>query len=83
MRILDKNMNRFFPFLGNENSIIFAPPEIKAEVAQLVERNLAKVEVASSRLVFRSLKRLLVNGYLLLGRNLPIANSNSLITFFA
>jgi hypothetical protein len=26
----------------------------QAEVAQLVERNLAKVEVASSRLVFRS-----------------------------
>ena len=29
---------------------------INAEVAQLVERNLAKVEVAGSNLVFRSLK---------------------------
>jgi hypothetical protein len=42
---------------------IFAPAKknntlksIFAEIAQLVERNLAKVEVASSNLVFRSKK---------------------------
>ena len=34
----------------------FLQPIIQAEVAQLVERNLAKVEVAGSSLVFRSLK---------------------------
>jgi hypothetical protein len=36
-----------------------------AKVAQLVERNLAKVEVASSRLVFRSVKNpLFLRGFL-------------------
>ena len=34
--------------------VIFAAANANAEVAQLVERNLAKVEVASSNLVFRS-----------------------------
>jgi uncharacterized protein YijF (DUF1287 family) len=38
----------------------FQPLRAAAEVAQLVERNLAKVKVASSRLVFRSI-RLIVN----------------------
>ena len=33
---------------------IFAFTKTNAKVAQLVERNLAKVEVASSNLVFRS-----------------------------
>ena len=33
---------------------VFLPPNSKAEVAQLVEHNLAKVGVASSSLVFRS-----------------------------
>ena len=34
---------------------VFLPPISQAEVAQLVEHNLAKVGVASSSLVFRSL----------------------------
>ena len=34
---------------------VFLPPIFKAEVAQLVEHNLAKVGVASSSLVFRSI----------------------------
>ena len=34
--------------------IVTRKPETLAKVAQLVERNLAKVEVASSNLVFRS-----------------------------
>ena len=33
---------------------VFLPPISQAEVAQLVEHNLAKVGVASSSLVFRS-----------------------------
>ena len=35
--------------------LIFAPVKQNAEIAQLVEHNLAKVRVASSSLVFRSL----------------------------
>ena len=34
--------------------LIFAPVKQNAEIAQLVEHNLAKVRVASSSLVFRS-----------------------------
>jgi hypothetical protein len=34
--------------------VTFASTKKQAKVAQLVERNLAKVEVASSNLVFRS-----------------------------
>ena len=34
---------------------VFLPPISQAEVAQLVEHNLAKVGVASSSLVFRSI----------------------------
>ncbi len=33
---------------------VYLHPQSQAKVAQLVERNLAKVEVASSNLVFRS-----------------------------
>ncbi len=36
---------------------VFLPPISQAEVAQLVEHNLAKVGVASSSLVFRSIHR--------------------------
>ncbi len=36
---------------------VFLPPISQAEVAQLVEHNLAKVGVASSSLVFRSTKK--------------------------
>ena len=36
------------------NPVVLSLPPLNAEVAQLVERNLAKVEVASSSLVFRS-----------------------------
>ena len=36
---------------------VFLPPISQAEVAQLVEHNLAKVGVASSSLVFRSIRR--------------------------
>ncbi len=39
---------------------IFAFTKTKAKVAQLVERNLAKVEVASSNLVFRSKNKSLI-----------------------
>ena len=38
-------------------NVLFAPPVrrlLQADIAQLVERNLAKVEVASSSLVVRS-----------------------------
>ena len=38
--------------VGNRKGPIFAP--VNAEIAQLVEHNLAKVRVASSSLVFRS-----------------------------
>jgi hypothetical protein len=40
----------------------------RAEVAQLVERNLAKVEVAGSNLVFRSTKNFLPCGGFFLGQ---------------
>ena len=39
---------------------------INAEVAQLVERNLAKVEVASSSLVFRSISLQEIEGFFVL-----------------
>ena len=57
-RNFEKNLNKACPF--PESDLIFAPAirnngsGSNAEVAQLVERNLAKVEVASSSLVFRS-----------------------------
>ena len=42
-------------FARNKKRLIFAPANTKyAEIAQLVEHNLAKVGVASSSLVFRS-----------------------------
>ena len=47
----------FIFYLGNHFFCIFAPSKVRnvpAEVAQLVEHNLAKVRVASSSLVFRS-----------------------------
>jgi hypothetical protein len=37
---------------------VLSLPPLNAEIAQLVERDLAKVEVASSNLVFRSTKSL-------------------------
>ncbi len=37
---------------------VLSLPPLNAEIAQLVERDLAKVEVASSNLVFRSNKSL-------------------------
>ena len=40
--------------LVESKKIVFLPPISQAEVAQLVEHNLAKVGVASSSLVFRS-----------------------------
>ena len=39
--------------VGDSNEVIYTK-RIKARIAQLVERNLAKVEVASSNLVSRS-----------------------------
>ena len=41
-------------WLLNENSLSLHPLNLNAEIAQLVEHNLAKVRVASSSLVFRS-----------------------------
>ena len=43
-----------FFFADIQKWYIFASPKQNAEVAQLVEHNLAKVRVASSSLVFRS-----------------------------
>ena len=40
--------------LEESKKSVFLPPISQAEVAQLVEHNLAKVGVASSSLVFRS-----------------------------
>ena len=45
-------------------SLIFAPvKKIHAEIAQLVEHNLAKVRVASSSLVFRSFYEMIAITY--------------------
>ena len=40
---------------GRKKKTNFAPVKLHAEIAQLVEHNLAKVGVASSSLVFRSI----------------------------
>ena len=47
--------------LANKRKVFIFAPVLKpnAEIAQLVEHNLAKVRVASSSLVFRSLLRML------------------------
>ncbi len=50
--ILEKNLKILFADI--QKWYIFASPKQNAEVAQLVEHNLAKVRVASSSLVFRS-----------------------------
>ena len=46
--------NIFLRMLEESKKSVFLPPNSQAEVAQLVEHNLAKVGVASSSLVFRS-----------------------------
>ena len=46
--------NSIILFADIQKWYIFASPKQNAEVAQLVEHNLAKVRVASSSLVFRS-----------------------------
>ena len=66
-RAVFRSFLRFFAFFvkifakkfgGKEKMSTFAiPNETNAEIAQLVEHNLAKVGVASSSLVFRSKKR--------------------------
>ena len=43
--------------------LIFAPVKQNAEIAQLVEHNLAKVRVASSSLVFRSFYEMIAITY--------------------
>ena len=51
MKATEKN---FLIMLAESKKSVFLPPISQAEVAQLVEHNLAKVGVASSSLVFRS-----------------------------
>ena len=74
-RAVFRSFLRFFAFFvkifakkfgGKEKMSTFAiPNETNAEIAQLVEHNLAKVGVASSSLVFRSKKEVSSNADLL------------------
>ena len=61
------SMKKNFTKVSNHiKKSVFLPPISQAEVAQLVEHNLAKVGVASSSLVFRSnLRRKILRLFLL------------------
>ena len=49
-----KNEKFFSKLLAQTKKVVFLPRNSQAEIAQLVEHDLAKVGVASSSLVFRS-----------------------------
>ena len=51
-----KERNFFSKKFAALKKVVFLQPQNQAEIAQLVEHDLAKVGVASSSLVFRSIK---------------------------